>query len=106
MTSGEERKSGEFFRTFFIGTVVGGVAVFVTGLLLFRVAPFSDFYRYVLTSGPAAGVVRESPVVWAVFLGSLAYGALVTLAIGSRAVDRTTSTRPGTAATPPPATVP
>jgi hypothetical protein len=34
--------------------------------------------------GPGTGVARDSPVIWAVFVGALSYGALVALAIGSR----------------------
>jgi hypothetical protein len=71
-------------KRFVIGTAVGGCAVFVTGSLLFALAPFSEFYSYAMNSGPATGVSRESPLVWAVFLGALSYSALVTLAIGSR----------------------
>ena len=67
-----------------IGTVVGGITAFVTGLLLFAVPPLSTFYAYAMDSGSATGVQRDSPVVWAAFLGALSYGALVTLAIGSR----------------------
>ena len=65
-----------------IGTVVGGTTVFVTGLLLFAVPPLSTFYAYAMDSGSAAGVQRDSPLIWAAFLGALSYGALVTLAIG------------------------
>ena len=71
-------------KPFVIGTAVGGTTVFIAGFLLFALAPLSDFYVYAMTSGSATGVPRESPLVWAVFLGALSYGALVTLAIGSR----------------------
>ena len=43
-----------------------------------------NFYAYALSAGSATGVPRESLVVWAVALGALSYGALVTLAVGSR----------------------
>jgi hypothetical protein len=68
-----------------IGTVVGGITVFATGFLLFSVAPLSDFYEYALGAGSATGVQRDAPLVWAALVGALSYGALVTLAIGSRA---------------------
>ena len=71
-------------KKFVIGTSVGGAAVFVAGFLLFTLPPFNDFYLYAMNSGPATGVPRESPLLWAVFIGALSYGALVTLAIGSR----------------------
>jgi hypothetical protein len=66
-----------------IGTVVGGATVFVTGFVLFAVPPLSTFYAYAMDSGSATGVQRDSPLVWAAFLGAMSYGALVTLAIGS-----------------------
>jgi hypothetical protein len=71
-------------KSLVIGTVVGGTTVFVTGLLLFAVPPLSTFYAYAMDSGSATGVRRDSPLIWAAFLGALSYGALVTLAIGSR----------------------
>ena len=70
-------------RPFAIGTVLGGITVFVTGFVLFALPPLADFYLYAMTAGSATGVPRETPLVWAVFLGSLSYGVLVTLAIGS-----------------------
>jgi len=54
-----------------------------TGYLMFWIA-LGDFYAYALRSGAATGVPRESPLVWAVALGALSYGALLTLAIGNR----------------------
>lgn len=64
-----------------IGTVVGGIAMYVVGYLLFDVA-FGDFYT--TNVGSATGVFREAPLQWAVFLGTLALAALVTLGIESR----------------------
>jgi hypothetical protein len=72
-------------KRFLIGTVVGGIVIFMAGFLLFAVPPFNGLYQYAMTAGTATGVVRESPQVWAILAGALAYGALVTLAIGSRA---------------------
>lgn len=71
-------------KPFVIGTAVGGTTVFVTGSSLFALAPLREFYVYAMNSGSATGVSRESPLMWAVLLGALSYGALVTLAIGSR----------------------
>lgn len=65
-----------------IGTVVGGVVLFATGYLIFEMA-FGSFYA--ANAGSATGVAREPQLVWAVALGALSYGVLVTLAIGSRA---------------------
>jgi hypothetical protein len=64
------------------GTLVGGVILYVLGYLIFD-RMFADFYA--ANVGSATGVARDSQLVWAVALGSLSYGALVTLAIGSRA---------------------
>lgn len=64
-----------------IGTVVGGVTMYVVGYLIFEVA-FGAFYA--ANMGSATGVSRDVNLVWAVALGSLSYAALVTLAIGNR----------------------
>ena len=69
-------------KSFVSGTMVGGCTVFITGVLLFAVPPVSDFYRHALNAGSATGVARDWPLVWAVLVGALGYGALVTLAIG------------------------
>jgi uncharacterized membrane protein len=63
------------------GTVVSGITVFVLGYLIFDTT-FAAFYA--ANVGSAAGVARDTQLVWAVALGSLSYGALITLAIGSR----------------------
>jgi hypothetical protein len=67
-----------------IGTVVGGITIFITGFLLFSLPPISPFFAYAMDAGSATGVRRDSPLLWATFLGAMSYGALVTLAIGSR----------------------
>jgi hypothetical protein len=71
-------------KTFAIGTVAGGITIFAAGTTIFSLPLLADFYTYAMTSGSASGVPRETPILWAGFLGALAYGALVTLA-----VDRT-----------------
>ena len=71
-------------KQFLIGTLVGGSTIFITGFVLFMLQPLNDFYVYAMNAGAATGVARESPVVWAVFVGALSYGALVTLAVGNR----------------------
>jgi hypothetical protein len=65
------------------GTIVGAVSLSATGYFMFWTA-LGNFYAYALNSGSATGVPRESPLVWAVALGALSYGALLTLAIGNR----------------------
>jgi hypothetical protein len=71
-------------KRFVIGTGIGGVTVFGIGTLLVAIAPFRDFFAYAMNAGSATGVAREPQLVWAVALGALSYGALVTLAIGGR----------------------
>jgi hypothetical protein len=64
------------------GTIVGAVTLSATGYVMFW-ALLGNFYAYALGVGSATGVPRESPLVWAVALGALSYGALLTLAIGN-----------------------
>ena len=64
-----------------IGTLVGGVAMYALGYLIFELA-FGGFYA--TNVGSASGVFRDSDLQWAVALGSLSLAALVTLAIESR----------------------
>ena len=68
-------------KRFVVGTLVGGGVLFVAGYLIFDMA-FASFYA--ANEGSATGVVRTPQLVWAVVLGSLSYGALITLAIGNR----------------------
>ena len=68
-------------RRLVIGTLVGGITLFVLGYLIFDLA-FANFYA--ANAGSATGVARDAQLVWAVALGSLSYAALITLAIGSR----------------------
>jgi hypothetical protein len=72
-------------RHFVFGSLAGGVTVLATGYLIFALPPFRDFYAYAMSAGTATGVARASPLLWAVALGALSYGALVTVAIGSGA---------------------
>ena len=64
-----------------IGSLVGGVAMYVLGYLIFELA-FGGFYA--ANVGSATGVARDVYLQWAVALGSLSLAALVTLAIESR----------------------
>ncbi|MEY2855120.1 MAG: hypothetical protein RL030_2252 [Pseudomonadota bacterium] len=69
------------YRKFIVGTVVGAVALFAVGYLLFEVL-LSDFYA--ANRGAATGVDRESGIIWAQVLGALAYAALICYAMGAR----------------------
>jgi hypothetical protein len=63
------------------GTVVGSVVLFVLGWLIWeRLLP--GFFES--NAGSATGVMRDSQLVWSVALGTLSYGALITLVIASR----------------------
>jgi hypothetical protein len=68
-------------KRFVIGTLIGGITMYVVGYLIFDVA-FGAFYA--ANAGSATGVSRDVNLVWSVALGSLSYAALVTLAIGNR----------------------
>ena len=68
-------------KRFVIGTVVGGIALYIVGYLIFDLT-FANFYAE--NSGSAAGVMRDNPIWWAVCAGTLSYAVLLTLAIESR----------------------
>jgi len=68
-------------KRFVAGTLVGGVALYAVGYLIFTLA-FAAFYA--ANAGSATGVDRGGELVWAVALGNLAYAALVMFAIGNR----------------------
>ena len=69
-------------KRFVIGTLVGGITMYLVGYLIWGLA-FAEFFA--ANVGSATGVARESSLVWAVVLGTLSLGALVTLAVGSQA---------------------
>jgi hypothetical protein len=71
-------------KRFAVGTAVGALTILISGYLLFAARLLGDFCEYALNAGAAAGVPRESPLLWAVVVGALSYGALVTLAVGSQ----------------------
>lgn len=68
-------------KNIIIGTVVGGITLFLLGYLIFEMV-FGEFYS--ANMGSATGVVRETPVMWAGVLASVSYAVLLTLAILSR----------------------
>lgn len=75
-------------KQFAAGTVVGAATLSATGYVMFGIL-LGNFYARALSAGSATGVPREPFLFWAVGLGALSYGALVTLAIGSRADSST-----------------
>ncbi len=73
-------------KRFIIGTVVGGIALYILGYVIWNML-FADFFA--ANAGSATGVEKDPQVVWAITLGTLSYAALVTLAIGTRAGSAT-----------------
>ncbi len=69
-----------------IGTVVGGIALYILGYVIFELA-FADFFA--ANAGSATGVWKDPQVMWAIAVGTLSYAALITLAIGTRAGSTT-----------------
>ena len=59
-----------------IGTVVGGIAMFVVGYLIWNI--LLDYWNGAFD---AAGVAREPQLLWAVVLSNVPAAALITLAI-------------------------
>ena len=68
-------------KRFVVGTVVGGIVLYIVGYLIFTLA-FARFYA--ANAGSATGVDRSAELTWAVALGSFAYAALVMYAMGNR----------------------
>ena len=66
-----------------IGTVVGGISMFVAAYLIWSLLLPTMSIGDNLWDGAfeAAGVARESPILWAFFLSNVPAAALVTLAI-------------------------
>lgn len=69
-----------------IGTLVGGITLYVVGYLIYDVL-FSEFFA--ANVGSATGVPRDPPLQWAIAVGNLSLAALFTLAIMSRARSAT-----------------
>jgi hypothetical protein len=59
-----------------IGTVVGGIAMFVVGYLIWNI--LLDYWNGAFD---AAGVAREAQLLWAVVLSNIPAAALIALAI-------------------------
>lgn len=61
-----------------IGTVLGTVVLYLLGMLIWQML-FADYFD--AQSGSAMGVDRETPIMWAVVLGSAFYALLLTLGL-------------------------
>jgi hypothetical protein len=73
-------------KRFIIGTVVGGIGLYILGYVIWELV-FADFFE--ANDGSAIGVAKDPQVIWAIALGTLSYAALLTLAIGTRAGSAT-----------------
>jgi hypothetical protein len=69
-----------------VGTVGGGVVLFVVGYIIFDML-LGDFYA--ANGGSATGVEREPQILWAIAVGALAYAALVLYALKAQAATPT-----------------
>ena len=64
-----------------IGTLVGFVVLYALGFAFWQVL-FTDFFA--ANEGSATGVDRETPILWAMILGTLFYAKAISLALDSR----------------------
>lgn len=71
-----------------IGTVIGAIVLFVLGQLIFDMA--LDSY-YMAHMGAAQGAVKEPPLYWAIILGNIGEGLLLTLWLLKKPGDLTWS---------------
>jgi hypothetical protein len=74
-----------------LGTVAGALTLSATGYVIYGVV-FPHFYTHFMNAGSATGVERQPMLLWAVALGMLSYGLLMSLAIGSRSDSLTPGT--------------
>jgi len=64
-----------------IGSVVGAVVLYVLGIVFWGML-FGEFFAD--NAGSATGATRLEAILWAAIVGSLLYGAMLTLALESR----------------------
>ena len=68
-------------KRFVIGSIVGGVVLFLTGYVIFNIILASFFEA---NMGSATGLARDPPFLWAIALGCLGYAILICYAMGAR----------------------
>jgi len=61
-----------------IGTIVGGIILYVMGYVIFELAA-GDFYA--ANRGPASDAFRDAPTQWPLVVSALGYAALITLGV-------------------------
>jgi hypothetical protein len=71
-------------RKFAIGTVVGGVVLFLAGYLIFNTL-LGSFYA--ANAGTATGVARDPMLMWSIAVGCLGFAALICYCMGNRAAS-------------------
>jgi hypothetical protein len=72
-----------------LSTIAGGVTIFLLSFLLYNIV-LADFFQS--NMGSATGVMKETQVIWAFALGSLAYGFLLAYIFGRWAGIKTFAT--------------
>jgi uncharacterized membrane protein len=72
-------------RQWVVGTIGGGVVLFVTGYIIFEML-LGDFYA--ANAGSATGVDRDPQILWAGVVASFAYAALILVALRGHAGSR------------------
>jgi uncharacterized membrane protein len=65
-----------------IGAVVGAIVLYALGYIFFDILFFG---YYEANAGAAGAGLRETQILWASLLGTLAYGVLVTYLVGTQA---------------------
>jgi hypothetical protein len=73
------------------GTLIGALTLSATGYVIFGMV-LPSFYTNFMNAGSATGVERQPLLLWAVALGVLSLGLLLTLAIGSKGGSLTIGT--------------
>ena len=68
-------------KKFLLGTIAGGIAMFVAGYLCYELLLGKFFAANV---GSATGVMRDNLIFWSVGVGCLAEAALITYVLGAR----------------------
>ena len=66
-------------KKFALATIAGGITLFVLGYVFYEVL-LAGFFE--ANGGTATGVMKETPVFWAILLGELGAAALITLVLG------------------------
>ena len=66
-------------KKFALATIAGGITLFILGYVFYEVL-LAGFFE--ANAGTATGVMKETPVFWAVLLGELGAAALITLVLG------------------------